>query len=278
MKRIFTIVTVVLILAPAAAFAAGGQFTDDDDSIFESNIEWLAGAGVTAGCNPPTNDNFCPDDNVSRGQMAAFMQRFAQYLGAEDGTVSAADSAAHADHATNADDAALLDGLSAEDLIDSSPLVVAAADFHPDGFGTFTDYQFQWSSTGWTYTGDGSGCLQAPVSVPHGAVMTSTDIVVLDSTGSGTYRYLNAELGDPASYTPFNGSAEVSALTQTVAIDLTGLTSSDTAQNWIGVCLSTIDDVLYGARVHYTITDASIAGQPNELKASEPATAGSVNR
>ncbi len=54
---------------------AGDLFTDDDGSIFESNIDKLATAGITLGCNPPTNDRFCPDDNVTRGQMAAFLQR-----------------------------------------------------------------------------------------------------------------------------------------------------------------------------------------------------------
>ncbi len=68
---------VVAVLAPVAVSAAGGTFTDDDTSIFEADIEWLANAGVTLGCNPPTNDNFCPDSPVTRGQMAAFMHRLA---------------------------------------------------------------------------------------------------------------------------------------------------------------------------------------------------------
>jgi SpoIID/LytB domain protein len=50
-------------------------FTDDNGSIFESDINALAAAGITRGCNPPANDRFCPDDPVSRGQMAAFMRR-----------------------------------------------------------------------------------------------------------------------------------------------------------------------------------------------------------
>ncbi len=54
---------------------AGDLFTDDDGTIFEDNIDKLATAGVTKGCNPPTNDNFCPNDNVTRGQMAAFLRR-----------------------------------------------------------------------------------------------------------------------------------------------------------------------------------------------------------
>ena len=53
----------------------GDLFIDDDGSIFEDQIDKLATAGVTLGCNPPTNDLFCPDDNVTRGQMAAFLHR-----------------------------------------------------------------------------------------------------------------------------------------------------------------------------------------------------------
>ncbi len=45
-----------------------GTFRDDDNSIFESAIEWLAATGITKGCNPPVNDRFCPDDTVTRGR------------------------------------------------------------------------------------------------------------------------------------------------------------------------------------------------------------------
>ncbi len=69
------LIVVAAMIAPVAVLAAGGSFTDDDTSIFEADIEWLQGAGVTAGCNPPANDHFCPDDPVTRGQMAAFMRR-----------------------------------------------------------------------------------------------------------------------------------------------------------------------------------------------------------
>lgn len=50
-------------------------FHDDDGSIFEEDIEWLAAMGITRGCNPPVNDMFCPDQPVTRGQMAAFFVR-----------------------------------------------------------------------------------------------------------------------------------------------------------------------------------------------------------
>jgi hypothetical protein len=50
-------------------------FIDDDDSVFEGDIDRLADSGVTRGCNPPTNDRFCPSKYVTRGQMAAFLRR-----------------------------------------------------------------------------------------------------------------------------------------------------------------------------------------------------------
>lgn len=54
---------------------ASVDFADDDDSIFEADIQKIAAAGITQGCNPPANDRFCPDDYVTRGQMAAFLAR-----------------------------------------------------------------------------------------------------------------------------------------------------------------------------------------------------------
>jgi hypothetical protein len=51
------------------------DFVDDNHSIFEADIEKLAAAGITKGCNPPTNNRFCPDAYVTRGTMAAFLAR-----------------------------------------------------------------------------------------------------------------------------------------------------------------------------------------------------------
>jgi hypothetical protein len=52
-----------------------GTFYDDDDSMFQLNIEAIAAAGITRGCNPPFGDMFCPKDLVTRGAMAAFLVR-----------------------------------------------------------------------------------------------------------------------------------------------------------------------------------------------------------
>ncbi len=52
-----------------------GAFWDDEDSVHEGNINRIAEFGITRGCNPPLNTRFCPDRNITRGQMAAFIRR-----------------------------------------------------------------------------------------------------------------------------------------------------------------------------------------------------------
>jgi hypothetical protein len=47
-------------------------FTDDDDSPFQNAINAIATADVTSGC---ADGSFCPDDFVTRGQMASFLVR-----------------------------------------------------------------------------------------------------------------------------------------------------------------------------------------------------------
>lgn len=68
---------VAALLAIPAIVYGSHQFNDVASSdTFHQDIGWLADNGITKGCNPPTNDEFCPDDPVTRGQMAAFMKRF----------------------------------------------------------------------------------------------------------------------------------------------------------------------------------------------------------
>jgi hypothetical protein len=72
---------IALVLVVGAGVAAGaelppgGSFTDDNGNIHEANIEAVRAADITTGCNPPTSDKYCPDDPVTRGQMAAFLHR-----------------------------------------------------------------------------------------------------------------------------------------------------------------------------------------------------------
>ena len=76
-RRTVWLIALVLVMSvvPVVGVAAGSGFTDTDGSVFEADIDWLAAEGITKGCNPPNNDKFCPDGQVTRGQMAAFLVR-----------------------------------------------------------------------------------------------------------------------------------------------------------------------------------------------------------
>jgi hypothetical protein len=67
--------TIGLVLATLVALPPGGTFVDDDGNVHEGSIEPVAAAGITRGCNPPANSRYCPDDAVTRGQMATFLSR-----------------------------------------------------------------------------------------------------------------------------------------------------------------------------------------------------------
>jgi hypothetical protein len=52
-----------------------GSFYDDDASVHRNGIEAVAAAGITVGCNPPFNDKFCPERELTRAQAATFLAR-----------------------------------------------------------------------------------------------------------------------------------------------------------------------------------------------------------
>ncbi len=67
---------IVLVLAGAAeGLTIKGFFSDDNGHLFEEDIDAIAQAGITKGCNPPANNRYCPDRDVDRGAMAAFLRR-----------------------------------------------------------------------------------------------------------------------------------------------------------------------------------------------------------
>ncbi|MCH7846715.1 MAG: VanW family protein [Acidobacteria bacterium] len=59
-------------------------FIDDEDSVHQDDINAIAEVGITLGCNPPDNDQYCPGSKVKRGQMAAFLNRAFAYPAAEE--------------------------------------------------------------------------------------------------------------------------------------------------------------------------------------------------
>jgi hypothetical protein len=74
-RGVLVLAAVAVFVVPIAVSAAGG-FTDvSDDNIFKNDIQWMADNGITRGCNPPTNDKFCPSSVVTRETMSAFMHR-----------------------------------------------------------------------------------------------------------------------------------------------------------------------------------------------------------
>ncbi len=89
------IVTAFLLAVPTAVWASH-QFTDVPDShIFHTGISWMKDNNITVGCNPPSNTKFCPDDNVTRGQMATFMKRLADNQVVDAGKLDGQDSVAY---------------------------------------------------------------------------------------------------------------------------------------------------------------------------------------
>jgi hypothetical protein len=69
------VILAVVVSTGAEGIVISGLFVDDNGSTFEGDIDAIAKADITRGCNPPTNDRYCPDDHVTRGQMAAFLRR-----------------------------------------------------------------------------------------------------------------------------------------------------------------------------------------------------------
>jgi hypothetical protein len=73
-------IALLLTAAPLPANAElppGGTFTDDNGSAHEPNIEAIAAAQVTAGCDQ-TGTLFCPNGSVTRAEMATFLIRALQ--------------------------------------------------------------------------------------------------------------------------------------------------------------------------------------------------------
>ncbi len=76
MRLLFTILSAVAALASAPAFSAAcAGFTDVDsaNTTYCSAVTYLKDKGITLGCGD--GSNYCPNDYVTRLQMALFLQR-----------------------------------------------------------------------------------------------------------------------------------------------------------------------------------------------------------
>jgi len=72
-----------LVRALGLGASADDRFVDDSGSVHEGAINALAGAGITAGCDLPADDHFCPDQPLTRGEMATFLVRAFGYPDSE---------------------------------------------------------------------------------------------------------------------------------------------------------------------------------------------------
>lgn len=82
-RRIWVIgVALAVALVPALAFASHPDGFEDvpDSNVFHDDIDWMQETGVTKGCNPPENTEYCPDRQLIRGEEAAFFHRYDGYL------------------------------------------------------------------------------------------------------------------------------------------------------------------------------------------------------
>ncbi len=129
-----------MVATPIAVYATH-VFTDVSDSAFYSNsVTWMKDNGITVGCNPPANTKYCPNDNLTRGEMAVLMKRLS-----ENKIVDAA-TAVNADNATNADNAETLDGFSANQLL---RVASGSTDNAPDDNGFMVSATITAPQAGW---------------------------------------------------------------------------------------------------------------------------------
>ncbi|MDH3500042.1 MAG: S-layer homology domain-containing protein [Acidimicrobiia bacterium] len=71
-SQMATFLVNALELAPTAA----DYFTDDGASVHQANINALAASGITSGCSATS---FCPEQLISRGQIAVMLQRSLEF-------------------------------------------------------------------------------------------------------------------------------------------------------------------------------------------------------
>jgi len=104
------LVALLVVLVPLAGLAAGPTFTDlNAGSVHNANIQAIADAGITTGCDPGVS--YCPNGLVTREEMASFLARTAG-LGSNPPVVNAAtaQTATSATTATTATNATQLGG------------------------------------------------------------------------------------------------------------------------------------------------------------------------
>ena len=77
-------IAAILVMAPTAVLAVHNFADVPDSHTFHNDVQWMLDNGITSGCG---SGNYCPDSNVTRGQMAAFMKRLSTKQVVDAGTL-----------------------------------------------------------------------------------------------------------------------------------------------------------------------------------------------
>ncbi|HEU5328051.1 MAG TPA: hypothetical protein VFU78_08155 [Thermomicrobiales bacterium] len=101
-------------LTPLALFAANPFVDLNPDSPHNGNIDAIYNAGITTGCNPPVYNRYCPNQAVTREEVASFLARTAGLGG--NPPVANALTAVNAQTAQSAQNAGAISGYSADTL------------------------------------------------------------------------------------------------------------------------------------------------------------------
>lgn len=110
-------VALLAVLGAASAVASHSFLDVPEDHLFHGDIEWMKDTGVTRGCNPPANTNYCPEDYTTRGEMAAFFHRFSTSGVLNAGTLDGLDSTDFLGKDEKAADSDLLDGKDSTEFL-----------------------------------------------------------------------------------------------------------------------------------------------------------------
>lgn len=118
------------LAAPAATAAPCAGFTDvDSASAFCASVAWMRNRGITQGCTPTL---YCPNDGVTRLQLAAFLERFATSM-----------AAMHWVDANGAFVGRAAPGGSLELSVAGSRVLIPLAPVDPAGYGLDYDARFE---------------------------------------------------------------------------------------------------------------------------------------
>src|SRR5687767_11127005 len=72
LRRLLVVALTTAVVAPTAAYATHVFDDVEDDFTHAPGIEYVAEKGITTGCDA---NNYCPNNPLTRGQMATFLFR-----------------------------------------------------------------------------------------------------------------------------------------------------------------------------------------------------------